>query len=330
MNILARLARRAFELLHLLALLLIPLILAACTSGCASNDGGISTKAFSVVSGTVDGSMLNPAAIKENHTMVYNRYSDSLAADRNVDLTSDVNFMAAAKAGDAASLFKYLSAKPRDTADALINKNRALHEQIIVTPSASAATAISAAFFATRTERSVFNYTMDTKLNISDSSMNVMATNAPPVPPPPYPVDTNTTPELPDASLDALDISNAILLGTHANVNPAIADTTRLLTKSDITDGKLALEYEKLNWPLDNKNPEGVDSRIYIFWKEDNQVYGGHFEWKRPDQNVKLLENIFANYLGRKPPSGSDVWFCLVKNDGTQRTNVLKSNTPFP
>lgn len=136
----------------------------------------------------------------------------------------------------------------------------------------------------------------------------------------------------PPPSLDQLDISNAKLLGTHKNKVPANAPITRKLHSANIEGGSVKLNYETLNWPDDNSGiGSDIDGRVYIFWMEGSIVTGGHFEWKRPGQTSKGLSNIENGYLeGKKPPRGATVWFCLMSNAADQRTNVVKSNTPYP
>jgi len=136
----------------------------------------------------------------------------------------------------------------------------------------------------------------------------------------------------PPASQDELNISNVKLLGTHKTKVPANAPITRKLHSANIEGSNVKLSYETLNWP-DNNSGIGsdIDGRVYIFWMEGSTVTGGHFEWKRPGQTSKGLSNINNGYLeGKKPARGATVWFCLMSNAADQRTNVVKSDTPYP
>ncbi|HMO05535.1 MAG TPA: VCBS repeat-containing protein [Kiritimatiellia bacterium] len=148
-------------------------------------------------------------------------------------------------------------------------------------------------------------------------------------PPPGPPPGPSPNPGIP---ADALDVSNAKLLGTHKNVKPVNARVTRRLNSADIDGSNVRLNYETLNWPDNNSGiGSNIDGRVYIFWLENGQVTGGHFEWKRPGQTSKGLSNIEGGYLeGKKPPRGATVWFCLMNNVGDERTNVVQSRTPYP
>lgn len=146
------------------------------------------------------------------------------------------------------------------------------------------------------------------------------------------PPPTNTpAEEFPiEETLDAIDVRSAKLLGPHQNKGFARSPVTKLLTKAEIRNGLVYLEYEKLDWPSNNSGIGGnIDGRVFVFWKEGDQVYGGHFDWKRPDQTAKTLENIYGGYLGRQPPAGSDLYFAITANDMSERSNVLKANGTF-
>ena len=145
-------------------------------------------------------------------------------------------------------------------------------------------------------------------------------------PPPGTPPPVN-----PAIPADALNVSNAKLFGNHKNVKPVNARVTRRLNSADVEGGNVRLSYETLNWPDNNSGVDSnIDGRVYIFWLENGQVVGGHFEWKRPGQTSKGLKNIETGYLeGKKPPRGATVWFCLLNNVGDERTNVVQSRTPY-
>lgn len=338
MRNLARLARRAFELLHLLALLLIPLILAACTSGCAGGFGLV--RIMEPPLKEIDTAEL-AANLPTNKALHIAYDFQSMQPDSSLSAGNDANL----NLGNITDLISFGAGMAAADSSAkafadIANKDRRINVQITIADSPDIKE-MRLSDNATRLVQQAKNVEVFNRLVLTQT-VSVITAPLPPLPgvanPPTDPVATNAPPvdpeippELPDNSLDQLDVRKAILLGTHARVNPSVAQTTRLLTKSDIDGGKVLLDYESLGWP-DNDSGVGsdIDSRVYIFWKEGEQVYGGHFEWKRPGQKEKTLDNVFEGYLGRKPAPGSEVWFCLVKNDGTERTNVLKSNTPFP
>jgi hypothetical protein len=143
------------------------------------------------------------------------------------------------------------------------------------------------------------------------------------------PTPSPAPPVVTDGS-DQLNISGAILLGPHAAVPIKSAAVTRNLYAASIDGGLVQFSVDRLNWPIPNEPVAGVDARTYIFWVEGSQVYGGHFDWQRPGQTSKTLNNVYAGYLGRKPPKGGPVWFALCSVDGRQRTNVAISQNPWP
>jgi hypothetical protein len=124
---------------------------------------------------------------------------------------------------------------------------------------------------------------------------------------------------------DQLNISGAIMLGPHAGVPIKSAPATRNLYAASIEGGLVNFSVDRLGWPVPNSPVSGVDARTYIFWTEGSQVFGGQFDWQRPGQTAKTLENVKNGYLGRRPPSGSTVWFALCRIDGRERTNVAVS-----
>jgi hypothetical protein len=155
--------------------------------------------------------------------------------------------------------------------------------------------------------------------------------NPPPAaepPPAPAPEPTPAPPISTDGR-DQLNIAGAILLGPHAGVPIKSAAITRNLYAASIEGGLVNFSVDRLGWPVPGTPVAGVDARTYIFWVEGSQVYGGHFDWQRPGQTSKTLENIKDGYLGRRPPSGAPVWFALCRIDGRERTNVAISQNPW-
>lgn len=129
---------------------------------------------------------------------------------------------------------------------------------------------------------------------------------------------------------DQLNISGAILLGPHSGVAIKSAPVTRSLFAASIEGGLVNFSMDRLGWPVPNEPVAGVDARTFIFWVEGSQVYGGQFDWQRPGQTAKTLNNVYAGYLGRRPPKGAPVWFALCRIDGRERTNVAISQNPWP
>jgi len=168
----------------------------------------------------------------------------------------------------------------------------------------------------------------------SNASENVVEqatgqdTSTPPPAAEPTPEPTPAPPISTDGQ-DQLNISGAILLGPHAGVPIKSAAITRNMYAASIEGGLVNFSVDRLGWPVPNTPVAGVDARTYIFWVEGSQVYGGHFDWQRPGQTSKTLDNIKNGYLGRRPPSGSPVWFALCRIDGKERTNIAISQNPW-
>jgi hypothetical protein len=150
------------------------------------------------------------------------------------------------------------------------------------------------------------------------------SSNTPPVEPkPPGVVEPD-----PNASLDAISISGAKLLGPHKNVDPAKARITDVLANVTLSENGMTLDYVARDWPDNDSGIGGnIDGRVYMYWMDGDGLVGGHFDWKRPDAKSRDFKNIRTGYLdGRKPPVGSDVYIVLVTNKGDRRTNVIKAD----
>ncbi|HMP72354.1 MAG TPA: hypothetical protein PKE55_03740 [Kiritimatiellia bacterium] len=137
-------------------------------------------------------------------------------------------------------------------------------------------------------------------------------------------------PEIATDGRDQLDISGATLLGTHRNVPVKSARITRNLYAASIEGSNVRFSMDNLGWPVPGSPVGGVNARTYIFWKEGGRVIGGMFEWQRPGQTVKTLQNIKGGYLdGRRPPRGAQVWFMLSNIPANERTNVILCQNPW-
>jgi len=142
------------------------------------------------------------------------------------------------------------------------------------------------------------------------------------------PPDIVVTP--PSSSIDDIDVSKAKLTGAHRGTNPAKAQPTRLLKSVRISGTEsIRFEHEILGWPDNSPVGENIDGRCYIYWRDGDALTGGQFDWKRPASNgvsVKDTKNLHNGYLPT-PAVGAVLWFCLVSNDGRERTNVRQSST---
>lgn len=79
-----------------------------------------------------------------------------------------------------------------------------------------------------------------------------------------------------------------------------------------------------------NDSKMGGLGRYHCFWMDGNQLFGGHFDWVRKGgQPFKTTEKIASGYLGKVPPAGSTMYFCMISNDGKRRTDVVESKTKW-
>lgn len=147
-----------------------------------------------------------------------------------------------------------------------------------------------------------------------------IVTNAAPPPP---------EPEQP-ARRDAIDLSNAISLGTHAGTTPQRATIVGEMISARIEGGNVRMTYNK-GWN-EGGSRKGDAGRCYIYWLgNDGQPHGGHYDWLTKDQSVKTLGNIYGGYLGgEQPPHGAEVYFGLLSIDGSKRTTFIKSENNWP
>lgn len=128
---------------------------------------------------------------------------------------------------------------------------------------------------------------------------------------------------------DQLDISNAKSLGTHAGKSAQNAAITRTLYAASKEGDHVSLSFDPLNWPTEGSGKK-VDGGVWMFWIEGSEVVGGLFDFHGVGQTSKTLENIYGGYLsGKKPASGAPIWFAIVSLDGSERTNVAQSQTPW-
>lgn len=153
-------------------------------------------------------------------------------------------------------------------------------------------------------------------------------TTTPPATTPPA-TNPTTTNAPPVNSVDELDISSAKLFGEHSDIRPQEAAITRDLYSANKQGETVKLSFETLGWSTRELSGKTIDASVHIFWVEGTQVVGGMFDWHGQGQTTKTLGNIYHNYLGGKPAAGTTIYFCLVSLDEKQRTNVVKSDTPW-
>ena len=68
-----------------------------------------------------------------------------------------------------------------------------------------------------------------------------------------------------------------------------------------------------------------VQSIVCLFYEKGGELVGGKFEWLRPGQRHKSLENVHNGYGGHEMPAeGVECYTCIVSVDGKYRTNLVK------
>lgn len=126
---------------------------------------------------------------------------------------------------------------------------------------------------------------------------------------------------------DAIDISRLDILQNKHKVNLAAIPITKTLTRATIANGHVDTAPGISGWG--GSYGEKL-ARGHIYWMDGGKLVGGHFDWYKDNQTHKTLKNIPEGYLGRKPPKGATVYFCMVSNDARQRTNLVRCETPYP
>lgn len=139
-----------------------------------------------------------------------------------------------------------------------------------------------------------------------------------PVAPPPKPVEP--------VSLDAIDAAKIQMIGKNkiTIVNSRIIPDA--LKGAEIKGANVNYEGLKLPakwWQVQSDPLKGP--RLHIYWPQGDGFVGGHYEWtKFPGQSSKTLKNIKNGYLGQRPSVGSDVYFCTISHDKSERTPIVK------
>jgi hypothetical protein len=127
------------------------------------------------------------------------------------------------------------------------------------------------------------------------------------------------------ATNDAANITGATLLGPNAGLgDPADAAITVHLDGARLEGGKLWLDYADVpDWPNADGEP-GCSGRNYLYWAgPDGALRGGHFEWSTNGRRDRGLGNIYEGYLGEVPPAGAACFTVVVRNNFSERSNVV-------
>lgn len=294
--------RSCLSLAGLLSTALLSILL---TAGCSTPT--MSTKAFSVVSGTIDGAKLDPVNVQPGQTLVYNRYSDSLSPDRTIQDTEKTSIITALSAGDvsgAQSVLDAIKSRANDAAGDFINKNRSLNEQLIITSDPAAAVGMSAAFFATRTPKSIYDYTLKANLTYGPP-IPPAVTNATPIPPV-LPPPTNSVPESENPT------------STNAPPEVILAPT---LSDVRVTNGTVLFKLENWQEALREKKSSNGKTVVGIM-----ALDGRKFDWLSEDNiktGRKTLSNLYGDEYHQSIRRGDTVTFEVQTIHGVPVTKAV-------
>ena len=79
-----------------------------------------------------------------------------------------------------------------------------------------------------------------------------------------------------------------------------------------------------VTWPKRVVKVE-VQAILCLFYKRGDRIVGGKYDWLRPNQRSKVLENVHDGYGGHSMPStGTPTYTCLVSVDEKQRSNICE------
>jgi len=148
--------------------------------------------------------------------------------------------------------------------------------------------------------------------------------SAPPAPPvDPVPP---TPPAPPVGPIDELDISNVIEASSGNRIAEEKIPIVHELKSVSVSRGLVNLDNDLPGNFWNDGRDHLQFCRCYCYWQEpDGQVYGGHFDWLRPGQRSKTLDNLQNGYYSRKPYPGARLFFAFVANSKYGRTNVKGS-----
>jgi hypothetical protein len=79
------------------------------------------------------------------------------------------------------------------------------------------------------------------------------------------------------------------------------------------------------SWPIKTvKVP--VQGIVCLFYDRDGKIVGGKYDWCRPNQKSKGLENVHGGYGGHSMPTkGTPCYTMLVSVDEKKRSNLLET-----
>lgn len=105
----------------------------------------------------------------------------------------------------------------------------------------------------------------------------------------------------------------------------ASAQETAKLSGATITGNTLTFaEGAPATWPTTTVKVL-VQGIACLFYERAGAHVGGKFDWTKPGQRAKGLENVHGGYGGHSMPAkGTPAWAMLVSVDGKQRTNLAK------
>jgi hypothetical protein len=75
-------------------------------------------------------------------------------------------------------------------------------------------------------------------------------------------------------------------------------------------------------WPTRDDVGALVQGIVCLFYERDGRIMGGKFDWLRPGQFRKGLENVKDGYNGHNMPADVKCYTCFVSVDGKQRSNI--------
>lgn len=122
---------------------------------------------------------------------------------------------------------------------------------------------------------------------------------------------------------DALDIATVKWLGS----NYGTAKQAMTLGSASISAGGKQIAFSDSapkDWPTTTVKVK-VQGIACFFYERGKSVVGGKFDWTKPGQTIKGLENVHNGYNGHSmPATGTPAYAMLVDVNGKQRSNLVK------
>ena len=96
---------------------------------------------------------------------------------------------------------------------------------------------------------------------------------------------------------------------------------TGTLSSVSLSSSEICLDYNKADsWPITDYNGVEVVGNPWVFIYQDEQWYGGTFEWLRPGQTCKSIEAVAGSHIKVSPfsedggwvPSSGEVFYFMV------------------